>query len=135
MDSKLHPYGQPCPEGGSVAIENVALQINSNHKMKHCVIFYLPDLNVNTRHIRLAQQAQSIQQRERRIWIVLSECIPYREAKEIPVNLARIAICAMDTMNSNNDNVPCYGVAVVPRHIRSPARTARVLPADAWART
>lgn len=128
MDSGIHPFGLPCSEGGSVAIENVAAVINNKREVMHCIIFYLPE-HTDSRPLRGTELTSLIRLRELNVASVVSECINHDESCEGPIDLARKASCIMYRASLSDNSFPCYGVAVMPKRAHSAFHSA-----DTWAR-
>lgn len=123
MNRALNPFGMPCREGGAVAVENVGLFAGFRRELKHCMVFYTPELDVPKAYAmrQPARRSRVIVERGGKVLRVVSECISSGEAQQAPVDLARMASCIMyRSLLSDENYFPCQGVAVMPVRARSP---------------
>lgn len=121
VDIDLYPYGMPCPEGGSVAVESIPLSANT----WHCIVFFRQGATgYQAGRMTLGPDAQimdtRIQERSKSIKDVLAVCLLSNEVHEAPISLSRIASCITWQAAFSDDYFPVRGVAVMPHKARSP---------------
>lgn len=129
VDRNLQPFGTPCSEGGSIAVESRALKTGA----KNCMVFYEPKQDVRKlAKLNLAAEPSGgayracVKEREKHILGTVMYCIG-SEAHEIPIKLFEIASCIVYQAPFSLNHFPVYGVAVVPQMARSPLN-----PPDSW---